>query len=108
MMTQKQTGHVVTASRLLDGEVVYKGKDEWVASINDALVLYDDEECAQAMTWAQTQEEACVTTNAYLVAVATGNQIVRPVSLRERIRAQGPTSEIWVGKQSQEKNNVSL
>ena len=98
----QETARVITANRLLDGEVVYKAKGErWVTRVSQAELLNDDTQCQNALQWATQQEEQCVTTGAYVIDVFYHKGIV-PVSLRETIRSQGPTSEKWVGKQSAE------
>ena len=98
----QETARVITANRLLDGEVVYKAKgNRWVTRVSQAQLLNDDTQCENALQWAAQQEEQCVTTGAYVIDVFCDKDIV-PVSLRETIRSQGPTSEKWVGKQSAE------
>ena len=98
----RKTAQVITANRLLDGEVVYKAKgNRWVTRVSQAQLLNDDTQCHNALQWANQQEEQCVTTGAYVIDVFCDKGIM-PVSLRETIRSRGPTSEEWVGKQSAE------
>ncbi len=82
---------VVTANRLRDGRVVWYGpNDTWVEHIAKAAILgVGDDEAAleQAQTWARRE----VVVDVYAVPVDTDNDDVVPVTMRERVRAVGPS-----------------
>jgi len=78
----------VTANRVQDGVPVYLTRDgEWSSRIGDAELL---EDCADALVKAQADPLRAIGPYAIDVAVAEGE--VRPVGLRETIRAYGPTA----------------
>ncbi len=82
---------VVTANRLRDGRVVWYGPgDTWVERIADAAVLAvgaDAPALDQAQDWARRE----VVVDVYTVPVETENADVVPVTMRERVRAIGPS-----------------
>ena len=82
---------VVTANRLRDGRVVWYGAaDQWVEHIADASVFTGAEE-EQALGRAREWERREVVVNAYPVAVETDDAQITPVTVRERVRAVGPS-----------------
>jgi hypothetical protein len=92
---------VLTANRLIDGEVVWYGADEtWIETIHGARVVRDKaaEEALQAIGKAAFAANLVV--DAELIDVdLVGGRIV-PTRLRERIRAAGPTNHRHHGKQA--------
>jgi hypothetical protein len=88
----KKISKVLTANRLSDGIVVwYSRTNEWVEKVNHADVVSDSEaflwlEKVAAETLAKGQH--CDVVLIDVENTATGP---RPVKLRERIRAEGPT-----------------
>lgn len=82
---------VVTANRLRDGRVVWYGPDDtWVERIADAAVLAvgaDGPALEQAQDWARRE----VVVDVYAVPVETENAEITPVTMRERVRAVGPS-----------------
>lgn len=82
---------VITASRLSDGRVVYlRAPAAWVDSIADATSFDDAEAEARLTAIAKEAEARCVVINPYAIELADDGG-VRAASLRERIRALGPT-----------------
>ncbi len=83
---------VVTANRLLDGQVVWLGAgDAWVESLLQARVVAGDA-VAEAMAQGQAAERARLVVGVYAAEVTLTPHGVRPVSQKERIRAGGPST----------------
>jgi hypothetical protein len=81
---------VLTANRLHDGAVVYRKPDQsWVRTIADAKLLDTDAESALAD--AQADVAAAKIVGLELIDVFETETGPQPVSLREKIRAFGPT-----------------
>lgn len=92
---------VVTANRLLDGEVVWQGAGgAWVELLSLAHVLNDKDELDAAMTQAKRSVADREVVEAYAIDVAEEDGSVMPVRLREIIRAAGPTTHPQLGKQA--------
>ena len=82
---------ILTASDLLDGDVVYHDGAGWSRDLADALVARDEAE-AQRLEAALARTEAeGVPVAAYLVTVAGADGALVPDHYRERIRSFGPT-----------------
>lgn len=86
----------ITANRLHDGAVIWQKADgEWVEDIGLAMVSDVDEDAAAALASAKRMEAAGLIIGAYEIEVeidaARLPRRPRPVRLRERIRAEGPT-----------------
>jgi hypothetical protein len=82
--------HVVTANALDSGAPVYlRGDADWTVRLAEASALAEPEAQAR-LEWARTDERrAC---DPYLIDVELdGDGRPRATSLRERIRAEGPT-----------------
>jgi hypothetical protein len=93
---------VITASRLADGLVVFQTKDGgWTEDFNRAAVLRDSAATAEALKLAQADEAANILVEPYAVPVEERNGHVAPKSLREAIRAAGPTVRRDLGKQAE-------
>ncbi len=92
---------VVTANRLLDGEVVWLGAEEtWVGDLSRANVLETKDDLAAAMAAAQRSIADREVVEAYEVDVLLEDGCLTPKRLRERIRAAGPTILPEFGKQT--------
>jgi hypothetical protein len=89
---------VLTANRLIDGEVVFWQAGHWVERFADAD-LFEDDGGEAAVATAKGQPTVIV--EPYLIDVAQGPAGLAPVSYRERIRALGPTNEPTHGKQAE-------
>jgi len=82
---------VITANRLSDGRVVYlRAPAAWVDSIAAATPFDDAETEARLTATAKEAEAHCVVINPYAIELADDGSF-RAASLRERIRALGPT-----------------
>jgi len=91
---------VLTANRLLPGEVVYWNSARgWVPSLAEAQALPDDkadDALAAAAEWVSKREVV----EPYLFDVRVENSAIVPVIMREIIRAAGPTVRRDLGKQA--------
>ena len=93
--------HVLTANRLLDGEVVYLSADgAWVENLAAAAVLATKAEGEAALTRGLKAEENQEIVHAYLFDVHPAVTPLKPVKQREIIRAAGPTVRTDLGKQA--------
>jgi sulfite reductase (NADPH) hemoprotein beta-component len=85
----------VTANRLRDGAVVYLGaRDEWTTEFRALRTARDDAGAAALLATAQRAIAAAVVVGAYLIAVDETPKGLRPASLRERTRAEGPSQSV--------------
>jgi len=86
---------VATANRLRDGAVVFLGGDgDWSADLQAARVAASPDE-AQSLTRAADEAVRRAHVVApYLIAVADAGGRWKPVSHRERIRADGPSLDL--------------
>lgn len=104
------TAQVMTANRLLDGEVVFLGTRGWVEDIAAANIAVSTEE-AKALDALGSQAMAVnEVVDAYLIGVAVEEGRVRPLKLREYLRTVGPSVRTDLGKQARHAgdSNVSL
>lgn len=84
------TRQLVTANRLRDGAVVYRTGDSWSPDIAGSRLAAPSE--AEALLAAATAGPKPLPVVApYLIDAEVESGAVRPLSLRERIRAGGPT-----------------
>jgi hypothetical protein len=92
---------VLTANRLLDGEVVYlDAADDWVERIGEARLLATPAEGEAALAKGVAAETERKIVHAYLFDVAGQGDALKPVKMREIIRAAGPTIRRDLGKQA--------
>ena len=90
---------VITASRLRDGAVVFIGPDRaWVNRLAEAQVFTLAEAAQAALQSAQADEAGNLVLDIYAIDVAEKDGSLKPVKLREAIRAQGPTVHPEHGK----------
>lgn len=83
---------IVTANRLIDGDVVFRAADgRWVRDIDAAGLLADKAEAERANTAALADVDAALVIDVAVIDVTVTDGRVVPVRLRERIRAFGPT-----------------
>lgn len=81
-----------TGNRLRTGDVVFRtSAGLWSNDVTKALVAETPEAAAQLQNAVDADHAACIVIDQALIAVSRENGVVRPVALRERIRAQGPT-----------------
>ncbi|ADZ71955.1 DUF2849 domain-containing protein [Polymorphum gilvum] len=92
---------VVTANRLIDGEVVWQAEDgAWVERLDLARVLGTKEAVAEAMALAARSVADQVVVEPYEVEVRRDGERIVPERLREAIRAAGPTTHPEFGKEA--------
>ena len=90
----------VTANRLSDGEVVYFTQNGWVEAFGDAEIA-DGAEAAEALlARAMPAAFEAYVLEPYLFEVLEEAQFYKPASVRETIRAAGPTVRLDLGKQA--------
>jgi Protein of unknown function (DUF2849) len=88
---------IVTGNRLRDGAVIYfAGAGDWTPAIDKALVAEDDHADA-LLAEAQVGAPPLPVVGPVLIEVRREGDHVRPASLRERIRAAGPTTGPMAG-----------
>ena len=86
-----QRGHLVTANRLRDGVPVYRTVEGgWSLAIAEAGVFANGEG-ERALVAAQQAPLPLPVVAPYLIEAQVENGAIRPVGLREHIRAYGPT-----------------
>jgi hypothetical protein len=95
-MTEK----IVTANRLADGLVVYMNGAGWSERIEQARIAQGDAEAARLLAEAERPGQALEVVGPYLIAVGRDDDVPRPVSHREVIRARGPSVRPDLGKQA--------
>lgn len=81
---------VATAARLSDGRSVYLGQVGWVTDIAEAEA-HSGDGASELLSRAQAAARANIVIGPELIDVVRTNGQLAPVSLRERIRATGPT-----------------
>jgi len=99
---------LLAANRLIDGVAVWLGPDGgWVEDISDAEIVRDKEGEARLERLGQEAVAKNLVLDIELVDVEIVDGAVRPLRLRERIRAMGPSIHPELGKQAA-KRSVSL
>src|SRR5262245_13433555 len=92
---------VLTANRLSDGEVVYlDARDRWVERLAEAQILGDKAEGEAALVKGVQAENNRQVVHAYLFDISGQGEALKPVKMREIIRAEGPTVRRDLGKQA--------
>ncbi|MBO6755100.1 MAG: DUF2849 domain-containing protein [Roseibium sp.] len=92
---------VITANRLLDGEVVWLGDGgTWVERVARAAVFDGKDAVAAALQVADQAVADQKIVGPYEMDVTEEDGRLVPVRLRERIRATGPTTHPDLGKQA--------
>jgi sulfite reductase (NADPH) hemoprotein beta-component len=83
---------IVTANRLVDGAVVYRGADgRWTTRLSAAAGAADQTAAKALLEAAQADAAAQIVVAPYLVEVEGEPGNWQPKSWKERIRSQGPT-----------------
>ncbi|MCZ4281918.1 DUF2849 domain-containing protein [Kiloniella laminariae] len=92
---------IITANRLLDGEVVYFGENaEWIENVSGAMTVEDADGEASLLAAAKTAEASQKIVGAYLMKVKRDASGIHTLSVKEEIRAKGPTVRYDLGKQA--------
>ncbi|MBN8179434.1 DUF2849 domain-containing protein [Roseibium aggregatum] len=93
---------VITANRLLNGDVVWLAENgSWVERITLAKVYDGKEAVAAALAEGLEAEKNQKVVGVYEMDVTVDEGVIVPVRLREKIRATGPTTHPELGKQAQ-------
>lgn len=88
---------IVTGNRLRDGAVIYfTGAGAWSPAIDEALTAEDDK-AAALLAAAQAGPAPLPAVGSVLIEVTREGGHLRPATLRERIRASGPTTGPMTG-----------
>jgi hypothetical protein len=99
-MAKASDPQMLTANRLVDGDVLYWNSGQWVLALKDADVFADAKDADAALAAAQKYVADNVVVNPYLFDVKTDARGIHPVKEREIIRAAGPTVRDDLGKQA--------
>ncbi|PSJ55685.1 DUF2849 domain-containing protein [Kumtagia ephedrae] len=92
---------VLTANRLTDGEAIwYAGARGWAETIAEADVAGDKAGEAELEAAGKAAFANNEVVDVELIDVELVDGLIRPVRLRERIRAAGPTNRLDLGKQA--------
>ena len=101
-MSTIEKGQVMTANRLRDGEVVFLNRGgKWEMAIDQATLAQEPQAVAALEARAKADEISTLVTGAYLFDAERRDGKIRASHIRERIRAQGPTVRIDLGKQAE-------
>jgi hypothetical protein len=83
---------VVISNDLATGLVVFRGADgTWVPDVADAEIAATREAADTLLMRARADHDACKVIEPTLIEVVAEQGFVRPLELRELIRATGPT-----------------
>lgn len=92
---------VLTANLVVDGEVVYWRADgSWTLELKEAAVFEAAEAEGPGLASADTAVAEQKIMDPYLFAVSLDDGAISPSSVREKIRAKGPTVRLDLGKQA--------
>jgi len=91
-MVISSKSQVLTANRLGDGRVVYLSGEGWTTDLEQARLLSDPGAAETAEQEGREAVAARLVVEPYLIDVAAEIDRVEPVRLRERIRAEGPST----------------
>ena len=92
MVDTENPMQMIVASRLTDGRVVFMAPgNSWAESIDEGVVADDSDAAADLLAEAKRAAERSVVVEPYLIEVTVTAGRLRPVLLREAIRAFGPT-----------------
>ena len=91
---------MLTANRLVDGDVLYWKSGRWVLALADGEVFAEPAAAEAALAAAQKDVAANIVVAPYLFDVKVADGRIRPVKEREIIRAAGPTIRTDTGKQA--------
>jgi hypothetical protein len=99
-MAKVQDPQMLTANRLVDGDVLYWKSGSWVLALAEGEVFADPKAADAALAAAQKDVLGNVVVAPYLFDVKTAGAGIHPVKEREIIRAAGPTVREDLGKQA--------
>lgn len=82
--------YIVTGSSTASGQPLYLSGDRWQASFAEASLVEDSDQADAAVAHHRTESQAVVC-DPYAIEVELDGGSVRPTTLKESIRAKGPT-----------------
>lgn len=82
---------VITANDFASGGVVYLGEEGWQGNLSLALVFSDDQSSADAIAVHNVPSEVV---GVYAIDVAINGGAIKPVHIREVLRAEGPSLRV--------------
>lgn len=92
---------MLTANLVVSGDVVYWQEDGiWTLELKGAEVFDTKERAQAALVQADVDVEAQKILDPYLFTVSIDGGTIVPSSVREKIRATGPTVRLDLGKQA--------
>jgi calcineurin-like phosphoesterase family protein len=92
---------IVTANRLRDGDVVYlTPTNDWSETLGDAAIARSKEEANTLLATAEIAVNDLKVVGPYEFDVTVENNETKPISMREIIRATGPSMRTDLGKQA--------
>jgi Protein of unknown function (DUF2849) len=101
-MSTIEKGQVMTANRLRDGEVVFLTRSgEWSMAIDNAVLAQEPQAVSALETRAADDARKTLVTGQYLFDAQRVDGLIKASHIRERIRAQGPTVRLDLGKQAE-------
>jgi hypothetical protein len=83
---------IITANSLADGRVVFQTAFGWSFHIDEAELLAEQDAADAALERANADAARNRVVEPYLIDVRREGEDIVPVRLRERIRAEGPTT----------------
>ena len=89
---------IVTANDLKSGLAVFlKADGSWSGNVNDSVIVTSDEDIEKQLSVGQEAEAANIVIAPYLVDIEQSGGEVKPIHLREYMRATGPSvrKDIW-------------
>jgi hypothetical protein len=86
---------ILTANRLADGAVVYlTAAGTWMTEIRQSVVAREEKAASALLARGQKDAEAAIVVGPYLIAALEDAAGPRAQSLREQIRAAGPSQPV--------------
>jgi len=86
---------ILTANRLADGAVVYlTAVGTWATEIGQSVVAREEKAASALLARGQNDAATAVVVGPYLIAALEGAEGPRAASLREQIRAAGPSQPV--------------
>ena len=90
-MPREFTPKVVTASDLLEGDVIYLAADDrWTRHLEEAELIEDEAHAQLRLLLAEQQPDRVV--GAYLAEATVGQEGPQPTHFREEFRRTGPSN----------------
>lgn len=100
-MSLEEKGHVMTANRLKDGDVVFLTRSgHWSEKIDEAALALEPLAVAALENRAIEAVNANVVTGQYLFDASRIGGKIHASHIRERIRTLGPSVRLDLGKQA--------